>query len=320
MGIWDVCRLLARRWRVSVPLFALTCAATLVAAFHVRPEYAGTAYVSLLQPGVRRAAAGGQTLKVNPWDRQTLASAVVVRLNSRSTADRIRAEGYGRKWRAGLADHAPSVVAIEVISPTRALARSTLRRLLREVAEEVDRQQARYPDFDPEDRITTSPLDPEGEVEPSTANVWRATAGVAIAGLLLTAAATASVDALLRHRARGWPGAAGDPRVPLATGASPVARARGGEGSADTEATQPVVITGAPRQAPIPGPAAVPPAPAAPAARASSDADRGPAQDDSTIVLPLSNAPWADRQRKVTAGGGAVEKDKNDRPAGVGWP
>jgi hypothetical protein len=38
--------------------------------------------------------------------------------------------------------------------------------------------------------------------------------------------------------------------------------------------------------------------------------------DDSTIVLPLSNAPWAERPRSATAGNSTP--GKNDKSAGVG--
>jgi hypothetical protein len=297
MGIWEVSRLLARRWPVSVPLFLLTVAATLVAGFNVRPDYVGTTYVSLLPPTVQRTAGAGQTLKVNPWDTETLGSAIVVYLNTGSLADRLVAEGFGRVWQASLEEKYKGVIRIAVTSPTRAQARSTLVRLLAEVDDEVNRQQARYPDLQAVDKITTTRLDSADDVEPSTGNVKRATVVVAVAGLLLTMAATAGVDAARRRRLRER-ASSGDPAT-----------------STDTDATQPVVITNVPLHIPIAG--AAPPVPNSgryvPSGQTGKPA-RTP--DDSTIVLPLSNAPWAERPGRAATGNGTAGKD--DTTADIG--
>lgn len=296
MYIWDVPRLLARRWPVSVPLLLLTGAATLVAAYNVRPDYVGTTYVSLLKPTMQSSAPAGRTLRVNPWDNQTLASAVVVRLNTRSFADRVEAEGFGGQWHAGLDEKAGSVVRIEVTSPTREQARSALARLLREVDDEVSRQQAKYPNLAPEDKITTTRLDAADDVAAANGNVKRATVVVAAAGLLLTTAATAGVDVRRQRRARGRSGRAS---APAGT-------------SIDTDATQPVVITNVPLHLPVAGamPTTLPTVRYASSEPESTTGRARSSPDDSTIVLPLSNVPWAERPRSATA-------DKNDETADV---
>jgi hypothetical protein len=303
MGIWDVCRLMARRWPVSVPLLLLTAGATLVAAFNVKPDYVGTTHVSLLPPTLQRSAAAGQTLKVNPWDTEALASAVAVRLNSNSAADQIRAEGFERVWEAGLDGRYKSVVRIEVTSPTRAQAESTLARLLREVDDEVGRQQAKYPNLTPDDKITVSRLDSADDVETATGNVKRASVMVAVAGLLLTTAATAGVDAARRRRRIGGLSSTTRASAPMPT-------------SADTDATQPVVITNVPLHMPVAG--ATPATLSNPGRYVSSGQgpSTGAGPDDSTIVLPLSNAPWADRPRSATLGNGMADRD--DTTADVG--
>jgi hypothetical protein len=292
MDIWDVSRVLIRRWYLSLPLLLLTAAATVLAASYVRPDYVGTTHVSLLPPVAQRSPVDGQTMRVNPWDTERLSTAVIVRLNTKSLADQVKAEGLTGVWEAGLDPNHNSIIRIEVTSPTPAQARSTMARLLREVDDEVTRQQIRYPGLTPEDKITTTRLDLGMDVVADTGNVKRAVVVVCLVGLLLTTAVTLGVDALLRRRARRrqpeptriWHEAATavrrpDRQVPMPVNApmSP---------SPDAEATQPVVrITNVPLQMPTAG--------AAPKSDALNP-------DDSTIVLPLSNAPWAQPPKRVT--------------------
>lgn len=290
MYIWHILRLLARRWAVSVPMLLLTAAAAAVSASNVPPDYVATAYVSLLPPSVRHNPAPGETRQVNPWDAGRLTSAVIVRLNTRSLAGQIKREGFDGTWAAGLDREYGPVIRLEVTASTEAAARSTMSRLLRELHDEVTRQQARYPGLGPDDMISAARFDSGDEVRATTTKIRWATAVAAAIGLLMTAAVSGSVDAVLRRRTRDRSGA--DVRQP----------------STDTEATQPVRITNLPWQTPTAG---APPALLLNPGRSSTAAaSRGstPASDDSTIVLPFSNAPWAERQASRAAGDGEAGK------------
>jgi hypothetical protein len=315
MDIWDVSTLLVRRWPVSVPLLLLTAAATVLIALNVRPDYVGTTHVSLLPPTMQRNAAQGQTLWVNPWDTERLTNAVIVRLNTKSLADQLEGEGFKGTWGAGLEEQYRSVIRIEVTAPTAAQARSTTSRLLREVDDEVTRQQARYPNLGPDDKITITRFDSGDEVEAATEKAWRAIVVVAVGGVLLTALVSVSADAVLRRRTRPWAGIVGVSAPPVPAhqtaeqgsakiGAPPAA-------SADTDATQPVVITNVPLPMPVAG--AIPATQIGPGRSPAREQLAGsgrstPSPDDSTVVLPFSNAPWAERQK--TAAFGEAEAGK----------
>ena len=319
MDIWDVSRLMIRRWPVSVPLLLLTVAATVLTALNVRPDYVGATNVSLLPPIAQRSPTAGQALQVNPWDPERLSNAVVVRLNAKSLADQIEAEGFKGAWEASMDPAYQSVIRIQVTSPTQAQARFTASRLVRELDDEVSRQQARYPNLGPADKITVARLDSGDNVEVSTGKIKRAVIVVAVLGLLLTAAASLSVDAMIRRRARWRSGTAGGPHLPSAVAQQPVRQVQAGASAAmpasvDAEATQPVMrITNVPLH--IPTSPAVPTKTPGPE-RAPSNGGSAPAPDDTTIVLPLSNAPWAERQTTVEDGRDTA--DKNDKTADIG--
>ncbi|MBX6722715.1 MAG: hypothetical protein IRY92_05715, partial [Dactylosporangium sp.] len=187
MGIWDVVRLLARRWPVSVPLLLLTGGAAMLTAHHVRPDYVATSYVSLLPPAVQYNPKPGQTTKVNPWDVDRLREAVIVRLTTTSVRKQIGSEGFEGSWTVATGERYGSIIRIEVTSATEEDARATLGRLVHQLDDEVVRQQAGYPSLGPADRITTTRYDAGDEVKVVTARIWRAVLVVVTGGLLVAA-------------------------------------------------------------------------------------------------------------------------------------
>jgi hypothetical protein len=308
MDLWDVARLLGRRWLVSVPLLLLTIGATAWGAFNIQPDYTGKGYVSLLPPTVNRQPVDGQTLKVNPWDTETLTNAVVVRLNTKSFADQMEREGYKGKWEAGLDPAYDSVVTIEVTAPTTAGARATTQRLLREVDDEVTRQQAKYPSLKPEDKITTTRFDSGDNVEPATGKIKRALVVIFVVGVIITVAVTVSTDALLARRARRRrAGSARVQRGPPIPPVQPISVRQPSDVTAGFDPEKTAVVS---RAAPDPEETQVVSRPSAPPAPAPAPAGESvsPIPDDSTIVLPLTNAPWAGP--KATNGSPEKGKDK----------
>jgi hypothetical protein len=310
MDLWDVARLLARRWLVSVPLLLLTIGATLWGAFNIQPDYAGKGYVSLLPPTVNRLPVDGQALKVNPWEPETLTNAVIVRLNTKSFADQIEREGYKGKWEAGLDPTYDSVVNIEVTAPTESSAQATTQRLLREVDDEVTRQQAKYPSLKAEDKITTTRFGSGENVEPATGKIKRALVVIFAIGIILTVGVTVSTDALLARRARRLrAGTARVRRGPPIPAIQPIAGRQPNSVTAGSDPERTAVVSTAmadPEETQV-------------VSRPSTSSDGesvAPIPDDSTIVLPLANAPWADRAKATN---GAPDKSNaNDKTAEAG--
>lgn len=325
MDLWDVTKLLARRWYISVPLLVVTLASALWIGVTTDPDYKDTSHVTLLPPTVRRDPAAGTTQSVNPWTVETLIAAVITRLNSKAQHDALEAEGLSPIWETDTDLRFHELISIEVTARTEEQARATTKRLQEIATEEVVRQQDRY-NLKPGEEITTIPFDTGENVVPSRSKVIRALVVVVGVGGILTVATVIALDALLRWRARRrTPSGRARPaqllvrqRTDEPTGtivhtmdappppiATPIAirtmsqptsskatrsDANGTNGSSDDTtviATSNTVKNGTTPQSEQPTKAVEP-----------RVVDRLAVEEDATVVLPLSNTPWVSGSKR----------------------
>jgi capsular polysaccharide biosynthesis protein len=330
MDLWDVVKLIVRRWIVSVPLLLLTVAALVWTASAVSPNYTAEGNILMLPPTTELNSTDGEERTVNPWDTDSLTGAVITLLRNQSLHGQLAAEGYDATWEAGRDVQFFSVINIEVTSPSPGEAQATIERLSEVVAHEVNARQQGYGLTDGQ-MVGTVTLGAGENVAIARGNQMRAMIVVFLAGLILTVGLTIGYDALLRARAGKHAGAppaarAAEPEPALTTG-------RYTNGARIDPVRQPVpaeATNQAPHQSRQAGinvsyraasgvPAARPssgaPARASssvPAARTAEPEPPRPAPngpvDDSTVVLPLSSIkPGADRGDDDSAGGGAPE-------------
>jgi capsular polysaccharide biosynthesis protein len=310
MDLWDVVRLMLRRWVVAVPMLIITVAGTAWVGMTVKPDYTAEGSISLLPPSVEEATVAGKSRTVNPWDTDSLTGAIAVRLRSKALHDSLAAEGYSEVFEAGKDLQFPSVITIKVTAPTEQEATATMKRLLEIVNEEVQRQQTAYR-LKPGEEITTTVIDDGSNIQQATGKVKRSLIVVFGVGAILTMTATVCVDGLLRWRARRRQAAS----EKLATQALRLPSLVQSANGSPAEETRPVGVSIRYRDAakPTSSQHAEPPATAQPARQESpalSDATqripvpRESVTDDSTIVLPLSNTPWATKQSRSADGSG----------------
>ena len=329
MDLWDVVKLIVRRWLVSVPLLLLTVAALVWTASAVSPNYTAEGNILMLPPTTEVNSTDGEERAVNPWDTESLTGAVITLLRNQGLHDQLANDGYNATWEAGRDVQFFSVINIEVTSPSPGEAQATIERLSEVVAHEVNARQQGY-GLTEGQMIGTITLSAGENVAIARGNQMRAIIVVFLAGLILTVGLTIGYDALLRARAGKHAGAPPATRA----GAEPepdlvTAGARYTNGARIDPVRQPVpadATNQAPqahqsRQAGINVsyraasgvPAAARPSSGVPAARAAEPepprpAPNGPVLDDSTVVLPLSSIkPGADRGDDDSAGGGAPE-------------
>jgi capsular polysaccharide biosynthesis protein len=309
-----------------VPALLLTAIAAFWTSFNVEPDYQVTGHIAVVGPAVQRAEGDAALTPVNPWSAEALADAATIRLQGKPLADTLAAEGYSGGWSAFVTGRLP-VIRLEVIAPRPEQAQATMERLREVVDEEVRTRQEEY-NVAAEEQISTVPYDGGETVEPVTGKVKRALIVVVGAGLVMTTGAVVAFDAIARRRravAEGTPPApvSEPPAVPGSASAPEIAwpepaaggRARYRYATAETAAA----VSGAPGTGPAnghAGPGSGPTAgarasshpvrvhyaeqpissPVSPAAPVSPPATVEPLHvgeihlDDSTVVLPLSNA------------------------------
>lgn len=320
MDLWDVVRLMLRRWAVAVPMLILTVAGTVWVARTVEPDYTAEGNISLIPPSVEEGAVAGKSRTVNPWDTDSLTAAVAVRLRSKALHDSLGSSGYSDVFEADRDIQFPSVVTIKVTAPTEQQASATARRLLQIVDEEVRRQQAQYK-LKKGEEITTTIIDDGSNVQTATGKVKRALIVVFGIGAILTMIVTVCVDVFLRWRARRRLAknevAAQAMKLPSlpANGSSADATRAGAVPVGDREPAKPAPAPPAPRPVPdsaiVTQPVRLKAAPRPTATDTSPEATQRipsqtePVAEDATIVLPLSNAPWAGKKAKRAEGNGA---------------
>lgn len=327
MDLWDVVRLMLRRWAIAVPLLILTVAGTVWVGMNVKPDYTAEGNISLLPPSVEEVTAAGKSRNVNPWDTDSLTAAIAVRLRSKALHDDLDAQGYSGVFEADRDVQFPSVITIKVTAPTEQQATATVKQLLEIVTREVDAQQAQYK-LESGEKITTTVIDDGSNVEAATGKVKRALIVVFGIGAVITMAVTVCVDAFLRARARRRI-AANERLAAQALKLPSLAQSANAQSTTvrstnvqsvqpanlqsngSAEETRPIVVS---QPKPKPTPTATPakvdvePADSSPEATQRIPGRIEPITEDATIVLPLSNAPWVGKKAKNAESGSEVTK------------
>jgi capsular polysaccharide biosynthesis protein len=307
MDLWDVTKLIVRRWYVALPILLVTVIAALWTTSTVKPDYEATTNVTLLPPTVREETNTGKRQTVNPWDTESLTVATLTYLNSKRLHDQMAADGYSQVWSADTDIRFRSLIIIKVTASGPEKAQESARKLQDLVTAEVERQQKAY-NLKPGEEITTIPFDNGDNLETKTSKAKRALIVVIGIGMIITVAFTVGLDALLRWRAgRRNP----KPNTPLQGGGTPPPAAPGPEGvsariasttrssvdkggsngkpPASGEETQRIPLGGLRFQ--MAGGEERDPQLTQPIKQPAEQSPPPPA-DDATIVLPLSNPMW----------------------------
>jgi capsular polysaccharide biosynthesis protein len=208
VDFWDLTKLLARRWLISVPMLALSAVLTVLAVGNVQPNYVATAYVQLVAPvegGTKPGEAG--TAQRNPWlgqGLQTVGNAAIITVLDKTVVDEMEDAGLSDSYTVEMGATSP-MVSFEVVGDSEQQARQTTERLVERFTQSVAKLQA-DDGVTAKDAINTRRLDLGTNIEESDSKVKRALVAVAGAGLLMTIAVTVGADALLRRRRRSKSG------------------------------------------------------------------------------------------------------------------
>ncbi|MFI5487264.1 hypothetical protein ACIBXA_21950 [Micromonospora echinaurantiaca] len=314
MDLWDMTKLLFRRWRISLPLLIIALVLVGVASQTVPPDYSAKAHIQLIPPPVVTGPDGRQKPIKNPWfdlGYAALGNAAMIDVTRQSVLKQMVADGLSDNVTVTV-DRVP-LFEIEAVGSSPEQATATAQRMLTLIKEAVAERQASLQVAE-SDLITTLALDDGTEVEVQNSKLMRVMVVALGAGLLLTAGVTIAADALLRRRARRRAGAATEP--PPAAGEGAVRPAGGNSapgssasfdgqlnqaGTAARVGSGPAVGAVAPRVPPQQPQAAAgdrvgqPPRREHPGAERPLRTDADPrrpasASADATVVLPVSHS------------------------------
>jgi hypothetical protein len=217
VDLWDLTKLLLRRWYFALPMLLASMVLVYVAAQTVDPDYSAKGYLQMIPPSRPEAPADPEAKPrpQNPWfllGYEPLGTAAVLKVTEKAGLERLDAIGLTDEVTVVVREDSP-MFEIEAIGVTPAQATGTVREIIRQLNESIAESQRQY-NVLPEDTITTLTLNDGGNVEVVTAKKKRVLIVAAGIGLLLTAAATIALDALARRRTRP-PGHLADPDLAL---------------------------------------------------------------------------------------------------------
>jgi capsular polysaccharide biosynthesis protein len=203
VDLWDLTKLLFRRWLISVPILLLSVVVLLVASQTVKPDYKATGHLIIVSPAPTAAAlANASPNKVhNPWEDlgfRPLAQTAVLKVQSADMLKQLVDQGYSDNLTLAVDDRTP-VITIEVVAHSATIATATIREVIKNLDDAVTQAQTVY-GVQRDSLFTAYPIDQGDSVETVTSTQKRVMAVIAGIGLVATVAVTIIVDAWLRRR------------------------------------------------------------------------------------------------------------------------
>ncbi|GAB4047210.1 YveK family protein [Catellatospora paridis] len=215
MDLWDITKLLARRWMIFVPLLVVCGAVAALATARVNPSYVATSYVQLVPPTIGQVQPGqANAFDRNPWaglGLQALGNASIVTVTDASVAKELYDNGYSDSYTVLLSPSSP-LITFEVVGDSAAQANGTTEQLITRFSRTVSTLQTAY-GVKQADMITSYRLDVGTNVKESSSTIKRAAVVFAGVGFLLSIGLTIAIDALLRRRQRRRASAAVVPAI-----------------------------------------------------------------------------------------------------------
>lgn len=205
MDLWDLTKLLFRRWYFALPLLLVTIATVYVTAQTVKPDYRGLGYLQMIPPpgSSQPQNANAKPRPHNPWmdlGYEALGTAVLLKVTGKETLERFANGGLTDNVVVELSRNG-TLFEIEAVGSAPEQVTATIREVIRLLSAQIATSQQEYRVL-PEDTITTNVVNDGGNIEVVTTKQKRVLIVAAGLGVLLTAAATIALDALLRRLRR----------------------------------------------------------------------------------------------------------------------
>ncbi|GIE75004.1 hypothetical protein Aph02nite_09540 [Actinoplanes philippinensis] len=303
MDLWDLTRLLLRRWYFAVPMLLVTVGVVVLAAKSVAPDYKAMGYMQLIPaPSAgKQPDPKAKPKPANPWldlGYAALGNAAAITVTDPTNIEKLDKEGLSDSVTVVLSERTP-LFEIEVIGDSEQQATATVQRVIKMLKDDIAAKQSQYGALE-EDTISTLVINDGSAPLQDTGMRKRVLIVAAGLGVLVTTASTIILDYWLRRRSKSRndgddkDSSGAPPAEPVATAKSQPVRTSPPD---DTERTQ--VLRPQPRQtngfpAERNGSGAKPQGAARPSGRAPKVAPPVARQEeslDATIVIPSPSYP-----------------------------
>lgn len=205
MDLWDLTRLLLRRWYFAAPMLVASVALVIFAAETVSPDYKATGYMQLIP-----APSTGKTpdpkakpRPANPWldlGYAALGNASAITVSDTTSLERLVKEGYSDSVTVVMNQQTP-LFEIEAVGNSKEQATGTVRQVIKLLQADIASKQKQYGAL-PEDTISTLVINDGSAPQLETGKKKRVIIVAAGVGLLMTTASTIALDYWLRRRSR----------------------------------------------------------------------------------------------------------------------
>jgi hypothetical protein len=205
VDLWDLTRLLLRRWYFAVPMLLASVAVVVLAAQSVSPDYKATGYMQLIPaPSTGKLAdPKAKPRPVNPWldlGYAALGNAAALTVTDQVSLDKLAAEGLSDSVTVVLNERTP-LFEIEAVGDSKEQATGTVRQVIKLLQADISAKQKQY-GTQSEDTISTLVINDGSSPEQDGGKVKRVLIVAAGLGVLITTAATIALDYWLRRRSR----------------------------------------------------------------------------------------------------------------------
>jgi capsular polysaccharide biosynthesis protein len=206
MDLWDLTRLLFRRWYFALPILLVSAIVAGLVSNSVKPDYRATGNVVMIpapgDPADAELKAQNKPIPSrpkNPWNDlgfNALGQATILQVMDQKTLEGFVEAGLSDSITVTMDQRSP-IFIIEAVGSSPAQATGTVREVIKKLSEQVAAQQSSYGVM-PQDTITTKTLTDGADVEIVTSKVKRVLVVTVGVGLLLTMAGTIGIDVFLR--------------------------------------------------------------------------------------------------------------------------
>jgi hypothetical protein len=203
VDLWDLTKLLFRRWYAFVPMLLVSIAIVVWVSQTVQPDYSATGHLQLIPPTSNPDDTTGPKRPFNPWmglGLPALGNAVILKVQDEKVRHQLVEAGFTDNVTITI-EYGTTYVTIEAIGTTPEQATGTVQRVMKVLDAEVTAQQRQF-GVATQDSITTLPLDGGEKVTIVTSKKKRVLIVAAGVALLFSVGMTIALDAILRRRTR----------------------------------------------------------------------------------------------------------------------